>query len=215
MNGYFYPQKGSDDRASIQSALDSAALAGRGTVILTGEWNVDGTLYISDHTTLLFDGATLGGKGGVSPLLTNSNRLLPRGKTLFGTGRGISVIGNGKILGTVDLVNTEDLLISGICFEGEESGVILSYSSGGRIINLEFNRARRCILAGIGTRNCYFENLRTEGEEESIVFSSDRMSDRVVNYFGPDVNNNIVRGLSSRTPVRIIGEYCRDILITP
>ena len=212
MNGYIYPERGENGRAAIQSALDSAEKSGRGTVVLSGEWTLDGTLYIGESTTLLLEGAALVAEDTAKPVITNSNRIRPRGKTLFGTQRGLSVIGKGVIKGRIDLVNVEDFTVSGLRFEGGESGIILSYATGGRLFDLEFVGAERCILAGVGTRNCFFSDICSEGERESIVFCSDKMADRVVNYFGVDVKNNIVRGLSSKEPIKIFGDFCRDII---
>ena len=210
-DGYFYPTAEKSGADAIQDALDKAKAHGRGTVIIEGDWEIDGTLYVSDSTTLLFRGATLRAKDEEKPLITNSNRTRPRGKTLFGTQRGISIIGKGNLFGHIELSNVEDFLIKDLSFYGRGAGVILSYSTGGRLLSLDFHGVRRCILAGIGTRNCFFSNLSAEGEEESILFCSDRMPDRVVNYFGPDVKNNTVRGLLGKEP-KIRGEYCFDIV---
>ena len=213
MNGYFYPQREEGDRADLQRALDSAERLGRGTVVLSGDWTLDGTVYIGENTTLLLEGATLRGTGGDFPLITNSNRARPRGKTLFGTQRGISILGSGEVFGRIDLVNVEDFTLSALSFTGQDSGVILSYATGGRLTSLAFSGSDCCILAGIGTRNCFFSDISTKGERRSLVFCSDRMSDRVVNYFGPDVKNNVVRGLCASAEVEILGDYCRDILV--
>jgi hypothetical protein len=213
MNGYFYPNKNIDSRAAVQAALDEAAKIGRGIVVLEGEWEVDGTLYISDNTTLLLKGADLTAKNKNLPLITNSNRTRPRGKTLFGTQARIAVIGEGVISGMIELVNVADFIISGVTMKDTPCAINLSYVTAGRVQGLRFEGVECCILAGIGTRNCYFTDISAIGEGESIRFCSDRIPGKVVNYFGPDVKNNTVRGIDAKSPVSIYGDYCYDIVI--
>ena len=213
MYGYLYPERSANGRASIQAALDGAAATGRGTVVLTGEWTVNGTLYMSDGVTLLFEGATLNKTEGDFPVITNLNRTRPRGKTLFGTQRGLAIIGEGVIRGEVEFVNVQDFTVSGISFENTPCGVGLYYSTGGRLTGLKFKDTELCILAGAGTRNCILTDISAEGEGESVRFSSVRVPGRVVNYFGPDVYNNIVRGLNASAEVTLVGEYCYDIAV--
>ena len=215
MSGYFYlKSSGDDDRLVIQSALDRSSVLGRGTVVLEGDFFVNGTLYISDYTTLIIRNGTLTALNKEEPILTNSNRLLPRIRTLFGTQKGISILGeNGCISGKTELVNVCDFLMRGIKICDVDEGVFLAYATGGRLIDLCFFDVKSCINAAIGTRNCYFFDINISGEEHSIRFSSNRVDGAVVYYFGPDVTNNIVRGLKSEKAPEILGEWCVNNII--
>lgn len=215
MMGYIYVKRDTVcDRTAIQNALDEAAKLGRGTVILEGDFSVNGSLYVSDNTTVIIKNGTLSALDKSIPLIINSNCLLPRTRTLYGMQEGITITGeNGCISGKIELFNVSDFSIGNLSFKSCEEAVSTAYVSGGQMHSLRFDDVKTCITAAIGTRNCTFTNITTEGENESIVFSSSRLENRWVNYFGPDVNNNIVRGLQSSHLPKIIGEYCYDILI--
>jgi hypothetical protein len=215
VRGYFYlKSSGKDDRLAIQNALDSCSNLGRGTVVLEGDFLVKGTLYISDYTTLIIRNGTLCAFDKEETLLTNSNRLRPRIRTLFGTQRGISILGeNGRVSGKTELVNVSDFLVRGITFVDTQVGIFLAYVTGGRLSDIDFCGVKSCIKAAIGTRNCYFCNIRASGDEHSISFSSDRVDGSVVYYYGPDVTNNIVRGVKSDKAPEIFGEWCKNNVI--
>ena len=216
MNGYFYPKKDANDqRYEIQSALDEAKRLGRGTVIIEGDFQVDGTLYISDYTTLVIKNGSLSAKDKSVPLIKNSNCLLPRTRTLFGTQKGIYILGeeNAVISGMIELTNLQDFTVKGINFKDAETAISTAYISAGRFDTLAFDNVKSCIKCEIGTRNSYFMDITCNGESESISFSSDRIEGRVVYYYGPDVKNNLIRGLKASTAVTVNGEYCKDIVI--
>ena len=216
MNGYIYAKRNTAcDRTAIQNALDEAARLNRGTVILEGDFSVNGTLYISDNTHLIIKNGTLSALDKSILLLTNSNCLLPRTRTMLGKQEGIGISGdNGCINGKIELFNVRDFSIRDLTFKSTETAILLAYASCGHLNNLCFNGVDNCIIAAIGTRNCTFTDINSVDEKESIVFSSIRLPEsRRVNYFGPDVNNNIVRGLKSDRLPSIIGNYCYDILI--
>lgn len=214
MNGYFYPTPdAADQREAIQSALDEARALGRGTVVIEGDRTVDGTLYIGDYTTVVLKDGVLNTTNKELPLFKNYNTLLPRGRTLYGMQTGISIIGDGATLkGRIELTNVIDFTLEGLTFTEVGCGISLAYATGGRLIDLKFRDVGRCIDCGIGTRNCYFDGIEALGESDSITFSSERISGRVVYYFGPDTKNNIVRGLRSSTAITISGEWCQDII---
>ncbi len=215
VRGCFYlKSSGNDDRLAIQNALDCCSNFGRGTVVLEGDFFVKGTLYISDYTTVIIRNGTLSALDKKEPLLTNSNRLLPRTRTLFGTQKGISILGeNGCVSGKTELVNVSDFLVRGIKFLDTEEGVFLAYVTGGRLLDIDFCGVKSCIRAAIGTRNCYFSNIKTSKEEHSISFSSDRVDGCVVYYYGPDVTNNIVREIKSDKAPKSFGEWCKNNII--
>ena len=215
MSGYIYAKRNTAcDRDAIQDALDEAARLGRATVILEGDFKVNGTLYISDNTHLIIKNGTLSSADKSLLLLTNSNCLLPRTRTLFGTQQGITISGeNGFVSGKIEFFNVRDFSISNLSFRDLDEAIRLAYVSCGHMHSLSFSDVKKCITAAIGTRNCTFTDIISEGETESIVFSSERLENRWVNYFGPDVNNNIVRGLKTNHSPSIIGNFCYDILI--
>ena len=215
MNGYIYAKRNTGcDRTAIQDALNEAARLGRGTVILEGDFSVNGTLHISDNTHLIIKNGTLYSTDS-SLLLTNSNCLLPRTRTLFGTQEGITVSGeNGCVSGKIEFFNVRDFSINDLSFKNCESSITLAYATCGHLKNLIFCSVNKCITAAIGTRNCTFTDIKTLDAKESIVFSSVRLPEsRRVNYFGPDVNNNVVIGLISDCKPSVIGDWCYDILI--
>lgn len=215
MSGYIYVKTNTGcDCEAIQNALDEAARLGRATVILEGDFEVDGTLYISDNTHLVIKNGMLASADNSLLLLTNSNCLLPRTRTLLGTQQGITISGeNGCISGKIELFNVRDFSVSDLSFRDIDEAICLAYASCGHLKALSFFGVNKCITAAIGTRNCTFTDITAEGETESIVFSSEKLENRWVNYFGPDVNNNIVRRLKTNRLPSIIGNFCYDILI--
>ena len=156
MNGYFYPDKNAaNQREEIQAALDEARINGRGTVVIEGDRTVDGTLYIGDNTTVILKNCLLSTTNKVLPLFKNYNTLLPRGRTLYGMQKSISIIGESGVLsGKIDFTNIIDFTVESVTFSDVGCGIFLAYATGGRLIDLKFQDVGTCIYCGIGTRNC-------------------------------------------------------------
>lgn len=211
MREYIIPDVNAKNHSSeLQRAADAAKKEG-GIIKISGKWNLAETVYIHENTCVLFENAEVIGNCDV--IFKNSVVLLPRKKTKLGCQSGISFIGRKSILsGGIELFNVQNFNIEGLCFESVSAGISLMYAYGGNLKNLSFVNADSCIKCLIGTRNCFFTDISSESCGEYICFDSNRLPDDVrVNYAGPDVKNNIVRGACGEVLKR--GDYCSDIVV--
>ena len=211
MREYIVPDVNAENHtAELQRAANDARDKG-GIIAVRGKWNLCDTVYIHENTCVIFEDAEVMGKCDV--LFKNSVVLSPRKQTKLGCQSGISLIGKNSVLyGTTELFNVRTFNIEGLRCENVSVGIALMYAYGGNLKNLSFVNADSCIKCLIGTRNCFFTDISSENCGEYICFDSNRLPDDVrVNYAGPDVKNNIVRGACGEVLKR--GDYCSDIVV--
>ncbi len=212
--GYVVPDNTAPDATEeLQRAADRAAHLG-GVLRITGTWHLSDAVYLHENTSVRLENAQLFAAAGV-PLFRNSVVRTVRERTKLGCQSGISYYGKESTLhGAIELFNVKNVVFDTLSFEGADASLVLMYASGVDARHLTFRGTVSCIQCNIGTRNCFFTDIRAQGAKTLFRFASERLPNaRRVNYAGPDVRNIIVRDAVGAENVTV-GAYCRDILIT-
>ncbi len=162
-----------NDREAIQKAIDLANSENIGTVLIEGgEWYIDDTCYLHDSTRLIIDGAVLHYRGENNVIFKNSNSIKSYMNIIEVTQTNIVISGNNaKIIGGgVMLTNISYSIIEGVNFcDVKNFAIILASTLCVKVRNNTFNNCVNAIGLGVGTRDCFFHNLKGEVKKNFFV----------------------------------------------
>ena len=204
--------------ASIQKAIDEANASGECMVVIEGGiWNVDEPVRLHSDIHVHLENASLIASDGCKRVFVNHNITLPRVRTIYGRQKGITISGTENACISAEcgiyLYNAGDFIIEGLSFSGCKNAVELVYANHFRIFDLDFQKCCNGVNIRAGSRNGFVNNLTGECLENALIFDS-REGEEIVNYNGPQVENYVVRDITTvcgKDKIRFEGEDVRFI----
>ena len=193
-----------NDAAAIQAAVDEAARTDIRAVVIPARadgsaWQVDQTVLLPSHTTVILDGCTIRGSGAI---FANSNAWREDTKSLGGEEHDLFLIGqNGaRLEGTGDepqiyLSNVKDFRIAGIVFAGG-NGLKLHFARTGKVQQLQFEGSTYGVAMSEGCSGLLVEDIDGQTGEETVL-----MQGGGTTLYGrdPDIRKSILCRIRAKT----------------
>lgn len=205
MTEYILANKNTDnDRQAVQDAIETAYSTGIGTVLVpSGEWKLDGALFVPEYTRIILDGARLVLDEGCDEenAIRNSNAKTSFGFTNGAMQRGVTISGrNGASVVApepVFLRNVENFTVEDLTLVSTRGFAIFAMMCiHGKIRGINFDGCAKGVGVGATSRDCFFYGI--SGSVQDIAFDFDNALHRDMSFTakGYDIINHIVKDVN-------------------
>ncbi|MBQ3865429.1 MAG: hypothetical protein II776_00895 [Clostridia bacterium] len=205
LRGYVTPEEcEGSDRERLQAAMDLAHETDLNKVIVTGDYKVDGTVYVHPRTEIIFRNALIQGEGTV---FANTAVTRPETDQWCYVERYFYFKGeNARIIGDLFFRNTKNVVLETLDLAGT---LKMEYVTEARLDRVKFE-GDECLVLGRGCNNFIMQSLFMRGKKDTIVLDTSRKTGGVVVGEDPEIHDIIFNDCECLTPASAVALYATE-----